>query len=1218
MTIKKTILSFAVAAYLFLAAGHANAFEPAQSPLFIGADVPGNLVLVPSVEWPTIVSVANLEETYTPETEFVGYFDSNKCYEYRYSNDEPYRHFFPLGSASGRTCSDAWSGNFLNWAATQTIDPFRKVLTGGLRVRDTATETWLEKARHTGQGGGGIYPRRVLNGADLIAGATPFTSERIQMRIDGLGNRMAFRIGTANSDTNNATPFNPAVHPDADNPNNRAYDVVIRVAVCVPSAGLEENCQRYGANYKPEGLIQSSSDQLRFSVFGYLNQDGAGRDGAALRARQKFVGPTLPGGAANVNAEWSATTGVFVENPNPQDAADTNTDFSISITRSGVINYLNQFGQTTTNNHKSQDPVSELFYAAVRYMRGEPNVPEYTTMQGASNANKIRYADGFPVITDWFKDGHDPVQFSCQINVALGIGDIYTHRDKNLPGPTSGTDEPTKPPLVAADNWIDVVAATNRVGQMEGLGNIGSGNSFSGRNNSAYIAGLAYWANTTDMRSNSPGMTTMSTHWVDVLEAQSLEGMGRNQYALAAKYGGADVPDNFDPLNDPLQDDWWHTNGETLTPFGRGNGQASFQRPDNFYTAGNAADMVASLSRAFETILNETSNIVAAVSTTSTRLDTDTIAIQARFETEFWTGEVDGLDPLTNAVKWRASSQLPGAGSRNVITFENDPNSNDGSGQQLAFDTSLPETVKTRILAGANGQGINRLIRFIRGNRNVESRPEFRVRGDHALGDIVNSRPALAGASNEGWSRLPAPQGPAYVGFINDRETAINNGTKDPTIFVGANDGMLHGFNAETGREVMAYVPYSVQTKLGKLADPNYQHEFFVDGQIAIGDAYNSGWKTVLVGGLGAGGKGIYALDITNPASPSVLWELTDEDDSDIGFTFGEPVITRLEDGTWVAIFGNGYGSDNGQAYLYVRELFSGAEIAKVALGEAGSNGLSGVAAFLDPVSQTFAVRIYAGDLEGQLWRVNFNNSSASPAFGQNTPLFDTQRSITATPALAASPSGGVFVYFGTGRLIETTDRTTPSGNERFWAVRDTNSAIPNDGGFGAATITQSGGNRVVTGALGNDGWYLDLNVPASQGERVLNRARVIFGRLIFSSFEPDDDACSTGGIQRLYVLDALSGEGLLDNLCPNCGVIEIGTGAPVEPPVVLRPATPPPFTPPGDGDPPPDDPSVPPGVDPATAREGWCSEIGILSPMTGFLPLGTLCDGRQVWRQAR
>src|SRR6056297_325674 len=290
MSFKKLALCLGTAGYLLICGSPARALEVAQNPLFLGTDVPGNLVFVPSVEWPTIVSVANLRRNYTPTEEFVGYFRSDVCYEYRYGSNRADRHFSPAAWAVNRECSGLWSGNFLNWAATQTIDPFRKTLTGGLRVRDTTTETWLEKARMTGQAGNNIYPDRELVGADLVAGATPFTANRLEMRVRGLGNRMRFRLN-ATSIQNSGTAFNPAIHPptNPDDWPDQSYEVAVRVAVCV--SGLEEaNCASYGSASKPEGLIQANYEKLRYSVFGYLNQDGSSRDGAALRARQKFVG----------------------------------------------------------------------------------------------------------------------------------------------------------------------------------------------------------------------------------------------------------------------------------------------------------------------------------------------------------------------------------------------------------------------------------------------------------------------------------------------------------------------------------------------------------------------------------------------------------------------------------------------------------------------------------------------------------------------------------------------------------------------------------------------------------------------------------------------------------------------------------------------------------------------------------------------------------------
>ncbi len=187
----------ATAAFVLLACGPASA-EVSQTPLYLGGgNVPGNLTLVPSVEWPTINSVANLGD-YTTNRTYLGYFDPNKCYAYSYSSTEADRHFYPVSWTTNRLCAGRWSGNFMNWAATQTIDPFRWVLTGGYRVRDTASETWLEKARHSGRAVRISIPIAVSrtdgNSLLMVQGATPLTANWIQMRIEDLGNKMRFRL----------------------------------------------------------------------------------------------------------------------------------------------------------------------------------------------------------------------------------------------------------------------------------------------------------------------------------------------------------------------------------------------------------------------------------------------------------------------------------------------------------------------------------------------------------------------------------------------------------------------------------------------------------------------------------------------------------------------------------------------------------------------------------------------------------------------------------------------------------------------------------------------------------------------------------------------------------------------------------------------------------------------------------------------------------------
>ncbi|MFP4080896.1 MAG: hypothetical protein ACLFTM_09715, partial [Ectothiorhodospira sp.] len=298
------------------------------------------LVLTPSVEWPTINSVANVEPDdppYSPQKTYVGYFDADKCYDYQYDDDEESRHFDPVRTPSGRDCENThWSGNFLNWVATQTIDPFRLALTGGYRVKDTREETWLEKARHDGRDGTNIYPDRNLSGTDLITQSTPLSGDDARFRIQGLDHKMRFRIDGDNTGLD-LTPYDPA----AETSDDRAYELSVRVKVCDPEAGLEDFCVPYGDHWKPEGLLQEYAQGMQVAVFGYLNDHDELRDGGVMRARKKWVGPQrLSDGEweGNPAREWDPATGILERNPDAGDAAAGSAD----IQDSGVINYINR------------------------------------------------------------------------------------------------------------------------------------------------------------------------------------------------------------------------------------------------------------------------------------------------------------------------------------------------------------------------------------------------------------------------------------------------------------------------------------------------------------------------------------------------------------------------------------------------------------------------------------------------------------------------------------------------------------------------------------------------------------------------------------------------------------------------------------------------------------------------------------------------------------
>jgi len=658
-----------------------------------------------------------------------------------------------------------------------------------------------------------------------------------------------------------------------------------------------------------------------------------------------------------------------------------------------------------------------------------------------------------------------------------------------------------------------------------------------------------------------------------------------------------------------------------------------------FFSAGDPDTFAEELGNVLEDIVARAA-ATTGVAVSATRLTTDAFVYTGDFDSENWTGQLRALDPEDGEVEWSASDELEslGAAGRNIFSYDPD----DETGIEFtAGATDIDDRLMDPAPSGGDWTFAN-LVNYLRGSAAHEERNggTFRDR-DSMLGDIVNSRPVFSGRGNEGWAREYAD----YIDYIDgpkrDPRDCGSPCNKRETVFIGANGGMLHAFDGRNGVEHFAYVPAAVHENLHELADPDYSHRFFADGQITIADARIGGgaqpWRSVLVGGLGAGGRGIYALDVTEPQNfnqSKVLWEFTHEDDPDLGFTFGEPLIARLENGDWVAIFGNGYNSQDNQAYLFVLDLDTGDLRNKIALGNPGGNGLSGVVGWRDVATRTSLERVYAGDLNGTVWRVDFTSSSPSVKYSDGLFTDPNGRAITATPNLAAHPGGGLVVYFGTGKLIENSDRLETE-MERFYALRDRDSAVGNNtpamNDFAEAEIATAAAipgqpplrTVVNTDGIQPNGWYVDLAVGAASGERVLAPPRVVFGRVVVASYEPIEDPCRPGGVQRTYVLDALSGDGALP-FCPGCGAVEIGSGAPFSPPIAIRPQQPGTGTDvtfPGHVDP--EDPQpfpLPPDPTGDQTTRGWCSEFGIPPLFQGgsFLSLGTICEGRQVWRQVR
>jgi type IV pilus assembly protein PilY1 len=1195
---RRTLMAFGACALVTLGGlAQAQTTIPlADQPLFTNNPVPGNLALPLSVEFPTAVSVAHIGN-YSSATVYLGYFDPGKCYVYRSSATDstgapniaaPDSYFYPDGTTSSRTCTNKWSGNFLNWATMQTIDPFRWALTGGYRVIDTPSLTVIEKAWASGQGGTGNFPNRSITTAAVVSGATPLTAlTTVHLRVQGLGNKLRFSSNSANLDNGTATNH----YNNTAGTAGTVYEVFARVKVCDTSAsagGVESNCRVYGANQKPEGLIQRYSDRIRYSAFGYLNDSSHLRDGGVLRARQKFVGPTQPvvgsPSITNPAREWDADTGVFIINPDSADAATTTTVFGVPVANSGVINYLNKFGRGS-GTYKTYDPVGELYYAAVRYFKNLGNVSSWTNMDAGGPGLRTQWVDNFPVITTW----DDPIQYSCQRNFILGIGDANTHADKNVPGANALTaNEPTKP---AFGDTLDAVTATNRIGLLEGIGggSLGTVNPYNGccTNNSALMAGIAYDVHTRDIRPdvntepNTLGRQTISTYWLDVMEYQTMK--PNNQFLLAAKYGGFEVPEGFNPYTNttPLPQAWWRTTTDVLP-----NGGAP--RPDNYFTAGAPDQMISGLTRAFADIASRIRAYTTSFSTTLPQVaQTGNGSYSTLYDSQAWTGEVQanilnfdtvtGDPALVQPPAWVFSTELAtqasGNGwdvsrriaswdpaSRTAVAFRASGTSRLTNAQLSALDTAYDTAVDS-----------TNYLNYLRGDRTHEiastaagSTRSYRTRST-LVGDIEGSKAVPVGK----------PDYPFYDAF-NPGYGAFKtaNANRRTVVYVGANGGMLHAINgalqrtnptnntletdANAGREMFAYVPSAVISGpnntpaadgLAALGRSPYVHKYFVNSTPVTFDvdffntrnpiATEPDWRTILVGGLGKGGKSFYALDVTDPQSMAtsesnvvskVLWEFTD---TDMGYSYGAPLIGKTRKYGWVVILTSGYNNGSSLGYLYILNPRTGELLEKIATPTA-SNGLAQVNGYVESYADNTMDTLYATDLDGNIWRVDVTGITGLYPQPQLLAIArdddGNRQPITARPVIEADPrTNKRFVMVGTGKLLDTTDIGSTQ-QQTFYAITDGNG---NFGGFAAiasalgkpelmeTTDTLTGLNIDFSTRRG---WYIDMDPPY----RIVSRPTSFYGTVTFVAVAMVNDPCSPSGTSRLFGVDFANAQSLL------------------------------------------------------------------------------------------
>ncbi|MGN2409868.1 pilus assembly protein [Pseudomonas syringae] len=566
-----------------------------------------------------------------------------------------------------------------------------------------------------------------------------------------------------------------------------------------------------------------------------------------------------------------------------------------------------------------------------------------------------------------------------------------------------------------------------------------------------------------------------------------------------------------------------------------------------YFQANDSAGLTTALSLALSDIYAKAGSGGGGAANSAT-LQAGTRFFQTLYDPSDWHGTIRAydLDPVTgdtgNAV-WDTDTTVTSAITAPVFETWNTLTS-----AKIALDfNALSPAQKTAVNAtlpiGATG---DQLIAWAKGTANTALRSRTRL-----MGDLVNTNLALALPTERTSTDLTGTT--AYTDYL-----AIKSSKMSYSLLVNANDGFFNVINADSGRRSYAYMPSTALTSLGTVASTNYGagvHKFTVDGQISVFDTQidkTAVWRTVAVGGLGAGGKAFFGVRLFEGTTNSVgaLWEVRAPDTSDsnnkfnnLGFSYSKPDSARMDNGTGIVVVGNGYGSFTGRASLFVLDATSGALIAEIptpVIGNETDNGLSSVRLRVN--SQNVVQAAYAGDLKGRLWKFDLSSAAASGwkvAFN-GAPLFTAPRGagqpITVQPLILDHPLNGKIIYFGTGKFQEIADKQTTALQD-FYAIWDADSGA---GNYVEANLQAQAINGSVSGkdatyftSTSNDvdwaskkGWYLPLSTAEPYvGERIIYPAQTSRGRIIFTTAAVNStDPCESTGTGRLFELSAATG----------------------------------------------------------------------------------------------
>lgn len=815
----------------------------------------------------------------------------------------------------------------------------------------------------------------------------------------------------------------------------------------------------------------------------------------------------------------------------------------------------------------------------------------------------------------------DPMQYACQRNYTMLSTDGYWNEAE------------TKTPKGGATyNTITQVDGTTAIGDQDSNSSTVQRPYYEGGQISNTLADVAQYYYTTDIRSTILG-TSKNSSGVDVGADNTLAGQQRMYtYTIGLGVSGymqyqpdyqtATSGDYYDVLKGTTASSTkcrWQTDGACNWPVPVSGSQttvddlwhAAVNGRGTYYSAGDPVAVKDGITNFLNNVDAQNSAGAAVSPSTANVTSSDNFLFDSGFTSVQWFGEVARytIDPVTGipgtVPLWSQSgtasttSATPPTALLDNMTYSTRKiyTNNGNTLINFAWD-SLTATMKNYFKMSAIGSlsqvcaagsscvptgqqidstaagsdkgmgGVN-LVNFLRGDRSNEdgSGGKYYFKRTHVLGDIVGSQSAYVKKSNFNYTDT------GYAAFKKTNET------RQGMLYVGANDGMLHAFNADTGAESWAYIPSVLLPKLYKLAEKNYSrnHTYFVNGSPQQGEAYFDGaWHTLLVGGLAAGGRGYYALDVTTPDTPKVLWEFTVDNDNDLGYTFGIPIITKLGDGTWAVLVTSGYNNispGGGGGHLWVLNAKTGAVIKKISTGVGSAtaavpgsgctvapcpSGLSRISAWMDNINLNNTVtQVYSGDLYGNVWRFDLSNLKADGSGAPTVQLLATLQDGNNNPQPITSwielgfASSSHIIYVGTGSYLGVSDIDAKSAGatqvQTIYAIKDPlTGSSPTTSIYGSPratacsttlknkcfmkqTFTDKDGVRTVSSSMSYAtnlsnmyGWFIDL---PNTGERINTDSTLQLGVLVFVSNIPNNaNACGIGGSGYLNYVDYKTG----------------------------------------------------------------------------------------------